>query len=329
VGDSSWEEINIGGVGANFGWPCLEGAKVRVDDNGCQGIASGASATVSAIYAYPHENGRGSVIGGDFYYGSSYPAYYQGAYFFGDFNVGMMFVMTFNADGSAEVADFASGVPGPVQIMTGPGGDLYVMTILGALFRLRYSGSAAGAGTANAGAAGAPAAQGSGAAAGAGKIYREWWTGIPGKTVADLTKSPKFQGRPSGKDYLPALEAPVSFANDYGQRLRGYLYPPTSGEYRFWIASDDAAELWLSSDDKSENKQLIASVPSWTLSRQWDKHPSQVSGGVILEAGKRYYIEILHKDADQKDNLAVAWQPPGGEQEIIAGKYLSPFEPPK
>ncbi|RIK28965.1 MAG: hypothetical protein DCC55_38335, partial [Chloroflexi bacterium] len=114
-----------------------------------------------------------------------------------------------------------------------------------------------------------------------------------------------------------------------GQRIRGYLHPDKGGEYIFWIAADDAAELWLSTDDKPENKQLIASVPSWTLTRQWDKHPSQQSGGILLEAGKRYYVEVLHKDADQKDNLSIAWQIPGGEREIIAGKYLSPFVPPK
>jgi hypothetical protein len=42
-------------------------------------------------------------------------------------------------------------------------------------------------------------------------------------------------------------------------------------------------------------------------------------------AGKRYYVEVLHKDADLKDNIAVAWQPPDGERAIIDGKYLSPY----
>ncbi|HMN30664.1 MAG TPA: PQQ-dependent sugar dehydrogenase, partial [Caldilineaceae bacterium] len=104
VGDFDWEEVNNGGVGSNFGWPCFEGPDIKVDDNGCQGMVSGQSASTSAVYSYPHENGRGSVIGGDFYLGSSDPGYYGGAYFFGDFNVDMMFVMTFNDDGSAEVA---------------------------------------------------------------------------------------------------------------------------------------------------------------------------------------------------------------------------------
>ncbi len=356
VGDFDWEEVNMGGPGANFGWPCFEGPKIRVDDNGCEGVIKGDTASIEALYSYPHEKGRGSVIGGDFYTGTSYPGYYRGTYFFGDFNVGMMFVMTFNADGTVDVADFASGVPGPTQITAGPNGDLYVMTILGALFRLRYYGDAAAApplttrsavtstdtvtetatitstaGTGRtAGATPTPRsapALGVGANSNRGTILREWWAGISGDTVADLTKSDKFAGKPTGSDYLTTLDAPLSFANDYGQRLRGYIHPPSDGEYIFWIAADDSAELWLSTDSDPANKQLIASVPSWTQWRQWDKHGSQQSGAIQLKAGERYYIEVLHKDLDQKDNLTVAWQVPGEERAIIDGEFLSPFEP--
>lgn len=363
VGNFDWEEVNMGGAGANFGWPCYEGPEIKVDDNGCEGVVAGSTTSIEALYAYPHERGRGSVIGGDFYTGNSYPSFYRNTYFFGDFNVGMMFVMTFNADGTVDVADFASGVPGPTQITAGPGGELYVMTILGALFRLRYYGDLAtatpltsnepvtsttavtgtttttstgttGAGTTGAGTTGTttpPArptlAPGVGTSSDTGRILREWWTGISGNTVADLTRSDKFSGKPTGSDFLPALEAPLSFANDYGQRLRGYLHPPSDGDYTFWIAADDAAELWLSTDSDPANKQLIASVPTWTQSRQWDKHGSQQSAPIQLEAGTRYYIEVLHKDLDQKDNLSVAWQPPGEERAIIDGEFLSPFVP--
>jgi hypothetical protein len=52
---------------------------------------------------------------------------------------------------------------------------------------------------------------------------------------------------------------------------------------------------------------------------------SQASVTLKLTAGKRYYIEILHKQADNKDNLSVAWMPPGGAREVIDGKYLSPI----
>jgi len=43
------------------------------------------------------------------------------------------------------------------------------------------------------------------------------------------------------------------------------------------------------------------------------------SAPIPLAAGGRYYIEVRHKQADQKDNVAVAWQPPGGERAVIGG----------
>ena len=57
----------------------------------------------------------------------------------------------------------------------------------------------------------------------------------------------------------------------------------------------------------------------------WDKFPQQTSALIQLEKGRRYYIEVLHKQGDQKENLSVAWQPPGGSREIIGGAYLSPW----
>ncbi|MEZ4679074.1 MAG: PA14 domain-containing protein [Caldilineaceae bacterium] len=150
--------------------------------------------------------------------------------------------------------------------------------------------------------------------------------GIGGTTVADLTDSAVFAGKASGSELIGAMEGPRLFGKDYGTRIRGFLYPPTTGAYRFWIAADDSAQLWLSTDENSANKRVIASVPEWTHAQQWDRYGSQQSVTIQLQAGQRYYIEVLHKQADQKDNLSVAWQIPGQERAVIDGAYLSPPE---
>jgi hypothetical protein len=155
---------------------------------------------------------------------------------------------------------------------------------------------------------------------------REWWTGVSGKSVADLTNSKDFKEKPDGQEMLTSLDAPRGDGNDYGARIRGYLIPPVTGDYRFWIASDDASQLWLSSDANAANKRQIAGVNDWTPAQQWDRHPSQQSEVIRLQAGQRYYIEVLHKQGDQKDNLSVAWQIPGSDRQVISGQYLSPPE---
>ncbi|GAB3530094.1 hypothetical protein GCM10027443_10260 [Pontibacter brevis] len=154
-----------------------------------------------------------------------------------------------------------------------------------------------------------------------GTILREQWNNVSGNTVSSIPLSTA----PSSTSQLNLFEAPSGVGNYYGARVRGYICPPQTGDYTFYIAGDDNAELWLSSDDNPSNKRKIASVTGWTYARQWNKYASQKSAPVRLEAGKRYYIEALHKEAAGGDNLAVAWTMPDGVMEApIAGSRLSP-----
>jgi len=161
---------------------------------------------------------------------------------------------------------------------------------------------------------------------GAGTITRQVWTGISGATIAALTGNSNYPDNPSSTDELGSFEAPTNWADNYGTRIVGYLHAPVTGTYTFWIASDDNGELWLSTDDSAGNKVRIAYVPGWSSSRQWTKFAEQKSAGVNLTAGQHYYIEALQKEAAGGDNLAVAWQIPGGTQEVIPGDYLSPYD---
>lgn len=154
-------------------------------------------------------------------------------------------------------------------------------------------------------------------------IRREVWNDVSGDTIADLTGLASYPASPDVVEILPALEVSGPVADDYGERLSGYLVPPRSGVYAFWIAADDQGELWLSVDDSPENARLIASAPKWTGQRQWDKYPEQQSVPIRLNAGERYYVEVLHKEAGQKDNVAVAWEGPGIERTVIAGEHLA------
>jgi hypothetical protein len=160
--------------------------------------------------------------------------------------------------------------------------------------------------------------------AGTGSILYELWKAIPGGAVTDLTSHPSFRRVPTGSELLGQFEAPSNRGQDYGARMRGYLHPPVTGDYVFWIASDDAGELWLSEDESSTNKRRICFVQSWAPAREWTWSPSQESQPIRLEAGRRYYIEALHKQGTAGDGLAVAWQPPGAGREIIPGRALSP-----
>ena len=76
------------------------------------------------------------------------------------------------------------------------------------------------------------------------------------------------------------------------------------------VAGADNGELWLGEDEAAAT--LIASVPGFTRSRQWDKYPEQTSAPQSLAAGNYYFLMALAKEGSGGDNLAVGVTLPDG-----------------
>ncbi len=160
-----------------------------------------------------------------------------------------------------------------------------------------------------------------------GLLY-ERWDGIAGVDIASLTSHANYPDNPSSTTYLTDLfEAPSNAGSEFGTRVRGYIVPPLTGNYTFWIASDDHGSLLLSSDDDPANAVEIAFVAEWGPPRVWDWAASQQSAPITLQAGQRYYIEALAKEQGGGDNLAVAWALDGQAIELIASNVLCAYEP--
>lgn len=162
-----------------------------------------------------------------------------------------------------------------------------------------------------------------------GEIARHTWTGIAGTTVADLTASPDYPDNPSAENMLTAFDAPVNAADDYGTRIRGYVVPPLTGYYAFWISSADAAELYVSSSSDPAAAQKVAWNEDPADHLAWHAHHDQRAAPILLQAGNRYYVEVLHKAGVGDDHVAVGWRGPGmgGYSEMaIPGHRLEPID---
>jgi uncharacterized protein (DUF1800 family) len=171
-------------------------------------------------------------------------------------------------------------------------------------------------------------------------VVREIWTNVPGINISDIPVSTPA----NFTNAFGALEGITDFGDNYGERVRGYFTVPATGNYYFWIAGSDSAQLWISDDGESVNKVLrayvtptnnpTASGQNGTSSRQWNLQSSQKSGWLALVAGQKYYIEILHKArVGTGDNWSVAWlQDPTGTNNTPAGVVpsylLSRYYPP-
>ncbi len=168
-------------------------------------------------------------------------------------------------------------------------------------------------------------------------VYRQLWTGLSTSdgSVNALTNTllnPNWPNTPNPAytQVFTSFETETNLLDGYGQRLRAFVVSPATGYYVFWIASGDNSSLSLSADESTTNK-VVCSVSSSTTVRQWTKEPNQMSAPMLLEAGRRYYLEALHKAAAGNDNLAVRWRLPSGaiEEPLAAqsgaGTLLIPY----
>ena len=163
-------------------------------------------------------------------------------------------------------------------------------------------------------------------------LLHETFTGIAGTAVSDLTSAGAFPDSPSTSVLLTnGFVLATNAADNFGRRVSGFVVPPQSGEYRFWIASADASELWLSTNANPLERTRVALVSGATAPFQWNAEAGQQSEPINLIAGQRCYIEALMKGGVGTDHLAVRWQLPGAViEEPIPVARLQPygFEPP-
>lgn len=111
VGQHTWEEINRGKRGANYGWPA------------CEGRCSVTGMT-NPIHQYPTRH-NGAITGGVFYRGSNFPTAYVGSYFYSDYLQG--FIRRLDANG--KYRRFHSSAKSPVDLDVGPDGKLYYLSL--------------------------------------------------------------------------------------------------------------------------------------------------------------------------------------------------------
>lgn len=156
---------------------------------------------------------------------------------------------------------------------------------------------------------------------GTGGILREEWGGVNGDAIASIPT----QKAPHAAHVINAFEI-VNTNGNFGARMRGYVCPPQSGNYTFWVSGDDHVELWLSGDENPSGKRKIAGFAGYTAFRDYSKYASQQSATIYLEAGRRYYIEALHKGGNGPNHFSVEWQLPNTVMEApIPGNRLVPY----
>jgi glucose/arabinose dehydrogenase len=140
VGQNTWEEINLGVAGANYGWPATEGPTSNPAYRG-------------PLYAYTHAATSGCAIAGGAFHSMlnvRFPLRYWGAYFFADLCGG--WIRARHTDGT--VSQLASGISQPVDVAFAGDDSLYYLargggSTTGVVYRVSYDATPAAVLTAN------------------------------------------------------------------------------------------------------------------------------------------------------------------------------------
>lgn len=117
VGQSTWEEINLGRAGANYGWPATEGVTTH-------------PAYDSPVFAYPHSGGTVSgcsIVGAAFYQPATaaFPAAFQGQFLFMDYCGGWIRRLD---PATGMVTDWLTGFTNPVDLRVAEDGSVLVLS---------------------------------------------------------------------------------------------------------------------------------------------------------------------------------------------------------
>ena len=115
VGQNTWEEIDEGVAGANYGWPNCEGACNPSQPN-----------LFDPIYQYSHSEGC-AIAGGAFYNPAvnQFPPAYAGVYFFADLCGG--WIRWLDPANGNQVSTFATGLINPVDLKVSADGAFYYL----------------------------------------------------------------------------------------------------------------------------------------------------------------------------------------------------------
>ena len=108
VGQDTWEEIDEGMAGADYGWNIREGFCVTSSTTDCSPIAP--EGLTNPIFAYGRSDGCASVTGGAFVPTGVWPAEYEGTYIFSDYVCGEIFLLRRLDDGSYLRETFATSL---------------------------------------------------------------------------------------------------------------------------------------------------------------------------------------------------------------------------
>lgn len=139
----------------------------------------------------------------------------------------------------------------------------------------------------------------------AGVLFEAYDTAIPNvaasTAIIALTSNPNYPNNPRETYHLNAftsVAAPgyengqAGAKDDYGVRMRAVFIPPSSGNWVFYISSDDAGQIFLNPNGPGAGGKIMIQNETGCC----NPYATHASAPYPLVAGQGYYLEMLYKE---------------------------------
>lgn len=138
VGAAAYEEIDLVKRGGNYGWDCREGAHDNAFASDPAACAATPADRLDPIIDVPRDANPHAIVGGRVYRGAAIPAL-AGAYLYGDYSSGSVFVTTFDPKTAAPATtklNAAGPVIYPSSFAEDEDGELYIVNLSNGIYQV-------------------------------------------------------------------------------------------------------------------------------------------------------------------------------------------------
>jgi len=149
-----------------------------------------------------------------------------------------------------------------------------------------------------------------------------------------LLADPRFPNNPTERRVIDGMSSRLFYPDDshegYGGRMRGLFIPPVSGNWVFYIRSDDSSILYMNTTGPSEAGKVIVQEETGCC----NAFSVRPTAPIPLVGGQGYYMEMVYKEGTGGDYAFVAGrlqgQPaPTADTDALPGSFFgSPAAPP-
>lgn len=168
-----------------------------------------------------------------------------------------------------------------------------------------------------------------------GVMKVEFFTGLDGVDINTLLDADKYRNnQPDAVQYRTSFSSPDGYGDNYGARVSGFITPTESGDYDFFIRADDQAQLYVSTDDKPANGQLVAQeiAACCEAFKEPGVGEETTAAPISLVANRRYAVYAVMKEGGGGDWMQVAWRKTtdttaAGNLPILSGSVIGAFAP--